>query len=352
MWQLDNRTPFAAERGWVRDLEGAETWLVAVKATFDIAADGALAPSLEQPPVLDAPVHWGEPGKSSLRYDVDLVLAKKTTDVLVLGHACAPAGSTATFIDAGFRVGPIQKVLRVFGDRCWGAFGASDPLPFDRVPLTYERAFGGRDSRSAHADRDWEWRNPVGTGFVTSRANAAGVALPNVEIPGSLIKSWSDRPAPGGFGPVCCHWQPRAALAGTYDDDWRQTRQPLLPRDFDIGFFQCAPLDQQAPRFLRGGEPVLLRNLSPRGDLRFLVPKVYLGFETRFLDGSRQVHQTRHLHTVIIEPDFPRVSVVWHTALQCHFKVHKLEKTIIRMKADVGRPLSQQEELELELESA
>ena len=32
MWQVDNRTPFAAERGWVRDRNGAEIWLVAVKA--------------------------------------------------------------------------------------------------------------------------------------------------------------------------------------------------------------------------------------------------------------------------------------------------------------------------------
>jgi len=46
------------------------------------------------------------------------------------------------------------------------------------------------------------------------------------------------------------------------------------------------------------------------------------------------VHQNRKLHTVILEPDFPRVSLVWHSALPCHFKGHKLERTLIRLKRD------------------
>ena len=37
-----------------------------------------------------------------------------------------------------------------------------------------------------------------------------------------------------------------------------KTRQPLLPDDFDDRYFQFAPADQQAPAFLRGGEPVVL----------------------------------------------------------------------------------------------
>ena len=41
MWQVDNRTPFAVERGWVRDQRGAEVWLIGVKCTFDIKPDGS-----------------------------------------------------------------------------------------------------------------------------------------------------------------------------------------------------------------------------------------------------------------------------------------------------------------------
>jgi hypothetical protein len=123
--------------------------------------------------------------------------------------------------------------------------------------------------------------------------------------------------------------------AGTYDERWLQTRQPLLPDDFDDRHFQCAPVDQQAPSFLRGGEPVVCHHLTPDGELRFALPKVFLGFQTRFYDGSREFHQDRRLHTVILEPDYPRVSLVWHSALPCHFKVHKLDRTIVTLKSEV-----------------
>jgi len=335
MWQVDNRTPFAAERGWVRDRNGAEVWLVAVKCTFDIQPDGSTVVSDDQPPVLRVPEYNGEPGKSSLRVEADLNLTKTTTDVIVVGHAYAPQGRPVAQMDVGLRVGPLQKVLRVSGDRTWGVVGTSSPQKFLKMPLVYERAFGGVDHKSEQPERDWEWRNPVGTGFAVSRGNLRGVAVPNFEYPSELVASWNDRPRPAGFGPIGPHWQPRAGFAGTYDEAWTKERQPLLPADFDDRFFQCAPLDQQSPSFLRGGEPVVLYRLTPEGELRFALPKIFLGFETRFSDGSRETHKERRLHTIIIEGDVPRVSLVWHTALPCHFKVQKLERTIVTLKTEL-----------------
>jgi hypothetical protein len=348
MWQVDNRTPFAAERGWVRGRNGEEVWLVGVKCTFEIKPDGSTEISKAQPPVLRVPEYNGEPGKSSIKYEADLVLTKMTTDVLVVGHAYAPRGAPVTELDVGFRIGAVTKQVRVFGNRFWGASGSSRPEPFLEMPLVYERAFGGVDTRSDNAERDWEWRNPVGTGFAVKRANLAEVPLPNVEDPKALIRSWNDRPAPAGFGAIAGHWQPRVSYAGTYDDRWLKTKQPLLPDDFDDRFFQCAPADQQMPAFLRGGEPVILHRLTREGDLRFALPKLYLGFETRFYDGSREIHKSRKLHSVILEPDFPRVSMVWHSALPCHFKVQKLERTIVTLKTELrGDPANDEAELEL-----
>jgi hypothetical protein len=336
MWQVDNRTPFAAERGWVRDRNGAEVWLVAVKCTFDIKPDGSTLVSNDQPPVLRVPEYNGEPGKSSLRFEADLVLTKTTTDVIVVGHAYAPQARPVAQMDVGFRVGPVQKVLRVSGDRSWGAVGTSSPEKFSKMPLVYERAFGGVDGKSEHPERDGEWRNPVGTGFAVSRSNLRGVAVPNFEYPNEPVGSWKDRPRPAGFGPIGPHWQPRVAFAGTYDDVWMKERQPLLPADFDDRFFQCAPQDQQSPSFLHGGEPAVLYRLTPGGELRFSLPKVFLGFETRFSDGTSEIHKERQLHTVIIEGDAPRVSLVWHTALPCHFKVQRLERTMVTLKTELG----------------
>jgi hypothetical protein len=103
---------------------------------------------------------------------------------------------------------------------------------------------------------------------------------------------------------------------------------PLLPVDFDDRYYQCAPSDQQAPRFLSGGEPVMLVNLWPHGEvLRFELPRVILGMETFFSDGQRVLHERPVLQTMIVEPDRSRVALVWHSALPCHPKVHKLLKT-------------------------
>ena len=86
------------------------------------------------------------------------------------------------------------------------------------MPLVYERAFGGVDPKSDQPERDWEWRNPVGTGFAVSRDNGTGVALPNVEYPdeasgrGAIVR---DLP---GSGRLHATGSRGSGFAGTYDD--------------------------------------------------------------------------------------------------------------------------------------
>jgi hypothetical protein len=351
MWQLENRTPYAAQRSWVRAKDGEEIWLVAVKCSFDIRPDGTTAPSAEQPPVVMVPEYVGEPGRSSLRHDMDLVRTKTTTDVLLLGQAQAPRGKPVTELDVGFRVGPVVKRLRVTGDRVWQGGAASAPLPFVTMPLVHERAYGGVDPASRHAAcPQWDERNPVGTGFALSASGIEGLRLPNVEYPDQLVKTWSDRPDPAAPGPVCAHWQPRLGLAGRYDDAWQQDRFPLLPANFDDRHYQVAPADQQAPRFLAGGEPVALVHLTPGGELQFELPRVVLGLETFFSDGERRHHDRPRLNTVILEPELMRVSLVWHSALPCHPKVHKLLRTRVIEKRILslggGRGATEEEEEE------
>jgi hypothetical protein len=342
MWQLDNRTPFAADKTWVRDRTGAEVWLVAVKCTFDIERDGTTQLSAEQPPVLQVPEYMGEPGRSSLKYEADLVLTKVTTDVVVRGHAYAPDGKPVTQLHVSFRVGPIHKTLRVVGDRVWGELRPSSPQPFVKMPIIYERAFGGVDRLSAHPERDWDPRNPVGTGFAVHRDHLTKTALPNIEYPNELIRSGTDRPTPAGFGPIASHWKPRSDLAGTYDERWLAERDPLWPTDLDDRFFQSTPSDQQAPDFLRGGETVVLDGLSPVGVLRCTLPEVTLRLQTRFQSAERQPHEPPRLHTVILEPDYPRLSLVFHSAFPCHFKVLELDRTVVAVKhMTLARPAFQ-----------
>lgn len=346
MWQIDNRTPFASGQAWVRDLDGAETWIVVVKATFDVHPDGTTAISRDQPEVTRSPVYSGAPGQSSIVLDNDFILTKPTTDIVVNGTAYAPRGS-ATSVDVALRIGSLHKRLRVFGDRTWHRLGGLEaPAPFATMPLVYERAFGGVDAGSPRPERDWYWPNPVGTGFVASRSRLAGVRAPNIEYPDRLITAWDDRPEPAGFGIVGSHWESRARLAGTYDEVWSTTRQPLLPRDFDDRYFQTVPPDQQSSQPLSGGEAVVLDNLTPGGRLAFRLPTVELALSTRFMDASRRDPGPPRLHTVILEPDQMRVSLVWHSAMECHSKVYELDHTRVTMSDLTTSPDEREEEVE------
>lgn len=332
MWVLVNQTPFAAERSWVRDKNGSEVWLVAVRGTFNIYPDGLLEIAEEQSNVCLAPEYLGENGQSSLLYETDLFHTKPQTDVILHGHAYAPVGKPVTKMDVELKIDRFAKRLRVLGDRFWasGLWGMkmTEPIPFEKMPITYERAFGGWDQKSNDPKKhSWEPRNPIGTGFAVKPIHLENQKVANIEYPKQSISSWKQRPSPAGFGPIPGNWQPRLQFAGTYDKRWEEEKLPLIPDDFDEHFYQCAPLDQQMSGYLKGGELTQLFNLTPQGYLKFRLPIVKLNFDTNF--GNEIISHTANIHTVIIEPDHPRLIMVWHTMLPCHFKVLKLEATTI-----------------------
>jgi hypothetical protein len=334
MWQVENRTPFEAVGHWTRGRDGAEVWLVAVRCVFSINPDGTTKVAKKQDAPILAPEFQGEPAISSLRYDSDFYLTKPTTDVLLNGRAHAPGGKPTEQIDVAMRVGEVYKTLRVSGDRLYqpGLMGnvSRRTEPFTAMPLTYERAYGGKEpDPPKKPDRpQFDDRNPIGTGF----SPVAGKSAPNIEYPGMNL---GNRPA--GFGPIPPHWRPRVRYAGTYDAAWQKDRCPLYPNDLDDRFFLCSPEDQRPKEYLRGGEPVELINLTPEGRLAFLLPRVAFGFETFFRGGDRVAHRGK-LHTVILEPEVPRVVLVWRTELQCHPRVLKLLKTVVRQKMILNAP--------------
>jgi hypothetical protein len=336
MWALVNNSSFAAERSWVRDFNGAEVWLVAVKGTYAIQPDGTLELAPRQEDVCRVPIYSGEPGRSSLLYESDLVYTKTATDVILHGQAYAPDGRPTTRVDVTMRVGEVSKTLRVVGDRRWkrSVMGVTltEPEPFMTMPLCYERSYGGTDRTSDDSRRHGRERsNPVGVGFAVDPDHLLGQSAPNVEHPGDMITSWRHKARPAGFGPIARDWSPRVELAGTYDERWERERLPLVPADFDERYYHCAPEDQQFRDRLRGGEEIELRNMTPGGVLRFRLPRVAIGFETHFTGGESR-HHRGVLHTIILEPEVPRLMMVWHSMLPCHTRVLKLEKTVITVK--------------------
>jgi hypothetical protein len=333
MWQLQNNTPFAVERGWARDHNGGEVWIVIVKGTYSVGLDGSVSLAEEQPPIKLDPEYAGEPGKSSLLYDSDLVITKQTSDVMVIGNAYAPDNRPALETNISVSVGTLSKTLRVTGDRVWTdsllGGGITDPEPFLTMPVTYERAFGGTRELDS-GGFIWEPRNPVGTGFPARVSHRDGERVPNIEDPNCLLASGNRSPRPAGLGPIAREWSPRRERAGSYDDHWLENRYPLVPVDFSDAFYQCAPDDMQCPTFLRGGERVELENLSPGGLMQFEVPRVWLTFSTEI--GNDLIEHRSRIHTLILEPNARSFSLVWQTSLPCHGRDHKLHGTEIEEK--------------------
>jgi hypothetical protein len=324
VWTIDNLTPHAAERGFVRDLDGAECWVVLLAATYAIQPDGTTSVADEQVPVCLEPEWFDEPGQSSLVRDTDLVLRKRATDVLLHGHAHAPHGRPTTEVVVSLAVGAMRKSLQVTGDRVWADASvgmATRPAPFTRMPVRYERTYGGVDPRDPTR---WSPHNPIGAGFSHSKSSLDRQPLANVTYLNGSARQVA------GFGPIDRGWKPRVDHGGTYDEPWKQHRMPLYPTDFDETFFQAAPVDQQIHPPIRGGEPVTLVNLTQNGSLSFRIPLMRPVFRT-FFEDDEVVHEGS-IHTVLIEPDHPRVQLVWHTALPCHPRVHKLQGTEIDLK--------------------
>lgn len=331
MWAIVNHTPYKVESTWGRDKEGIHEWIVAVKGTFDIKGDGSCSLADEQLEPLLMPEYIGAPGVSSLRYDADLIAPKTTTDVVINATAYAPNGRPSTSFLISARIDRIYKVIRVAGNGWWekGRFGLkrSAVQPITELPVVYERAYGGYDQTDPDPKKQrMDPRNPVGCGVVARPSHREGQALPNFVYPRGNLK----KGGPAGFGAIDSHWSPRRELNGTYDDAWMQKRRPLLPEDWDPRSLLCSPEDQRPDSHLYGGEPVELVNLTPTGMLRFTLPKVYLTFSTR-IDRRIEEHRSR-LATVIIEPDYSRVIMVWLSSLSCRTDIDYLEETIVREK--------------------
>ena len=299
------------------DRAGADLLLIWAALHFELPRPGERGPpklAADQPPPSAAPLWVGEPGVSSLLWEAPIAYVRATTEIHVHADACAPAGTRVTELIVGARVGPCQQQAVVFGERRWiERDQASAPQAFERIPLTWEHAFGGS---SALDERAIEARNPIGTGMYAGAREAIGQPLPNIEDPRQRITDIGDRPEPVGFLPRGSSWEPRASLAGTYDQTWVETRCPLWPEDFDERYFLGAPPALIAPQRLVGGEPVVLVGMDPAGDVGFALPRARVWAQTRFRD--RSLRSDLVLDIVQIDALAQRLRLIFRASLPAH----------------------------------
>jgi uncharacterized protein YjbI with pentapeptide repeats len=202
---------------------------------------------------------------------IDEGIVKVTSEFLVHGYAYPREWRNAVTVRA--RLGDCEKTLQVFGDRYWDGTRASAPMPFERMPLTWDRAYGG----------DGYAPNPAGRGRAVTDGRQW---LPNIELAGTRVRTPGDVVPPAGFGMLDVMHPQRAQYRGTYDDTWMKEHAPGFAPDLDWKHFNLASSDQWLSSALKGDESFALENMHPErtvieGALPRLSVRVLINRRTR-----------------------------------------------------------------------
>jgi hypothetical protein len=295
-----------------------------------------------------------------------LAVARPGTDVIVSAHAHSVDGPVAA-MDVSVAVhdlaAPLRprlyKRLRVIGDRAvaldplTGAASFTAPQPFVEMPLSWDRAYGGRDdhARARHVPDEIDEllgtddlyrypRNDLGRGYTVSPDHAAlsALRLPNVEDPADLLTparlvlgalhEWPRSPVAAGFGAVPAHWWPRSAWLGMGSGsplpsaDFIEVRTGLVPEELttcdsiaqltdrrDRRWFHTAALGLWGET-LAGNETVVLTGMHPhRRQVTITLPDERPRVTVRL--GGRSLAADAALRTVEIDLLVGTVALVW-----------------------------------------
>lgn len=293
--ELRNHAPFTPLAFQSRDKHDRVHDVVVVKGTYDLEPGRRPRISERQEPLTISERYYGAPNTTSLVRAGDLAAFKPRADVAIIAEAHAPRGAPSSSWLAEVRIGALRKILRVHGPRAWrrsmGMFWElEDAEPCTRVPIRYELAFGGAFE---HGDepRVCE-RNPIGVGYAPGPIPRDVVRwpAPRIEDAADPITELGREHAPAGLGFVSRSWQPRLALAGTFDERWKREKWPLPPDDWDDAFNNAAHPDLVVP-YLRGGEPFHAIALSASA-IEFPVPHEKIDVRFRYRDGRIETHPT------------------------------------------------------------
>jgi len=363
------KEPKATER-LVCGKPGADFELaLVIKRTYRITPEEKCVLADEQVPIEEKNPSYEEdvppPKVSPPRWDSDLMAFKEATDIVVQGHAYGYGPRQV--VDVELRFGKVTRTVRVHGERrCDASSGRlkfTPALPFEKMPIRYDRAYGGFDAAAFEREGDLvvrvlgamepKWnllantlfhypRNPAGVGYrmaieeVTEDGSADSIAVPNLEFPFDLVtperlavgspRGWLAAPLPAGFDWFDPGWFPRIGYLGHQPQadmparDVQEVSQGWFPRELVA---QSPKKLGWNPRFTQGASPGLavekfpadahlyFRNLFPRHPERRVrlpgsAPKVTIWISERL----KKAAETR-LNAVIVQPDLDRVILVW-----------------------------------------
>lgn len=341
--------------------DGGFVFGVVAKRTY-LVAGGKCHEAPEQVPLVEEPRLAADEGM--LEHDTDLVLQREQADIVVQGHAYSPGSGSFT---SRIKVGGFTRELAVFGDRrlerTSRGLRFTSPAPCDRIPLSWESAYGGVDhvALREHGDPMAELvkeaglladprfglygypRNPMGKGYLLEPTAEAidACRLPNLEEPRQLLRPdtivrghfmrWPTGPLVAATGWLSHNFFPRTVQLSLppapYNDE------EVGPRDFiEVRAGLVRPesvlhqtpvqerLDHRAVQSSAVGmraedippkAKVELIHLHPRESRwRFRLPCQSPRMAYR-LHGEPPAELEPRIRTVLLEPDRDRVTLVW-----------------------------------------
>lgn len=249
-------TPGTSTERFICGQQGGTFRLALVfKRAYAIAPNGTCRLTDEKIPIEEDAPPWlpdlPSPLASPPRWDPDVFGFKPAVDLVVQGHAYSYYRRAT--VETEVRVGPYSRVIRVHGERRaqWssGRVSFTPPEPFEKIPVRYDRAYGGLDAVALrrHGDRLGEglavaqpsWaddiarntpyhypRNPAGCGYLieADQESVEAVRIPNLEMasdpvtPERLavgdVRAWPSAPIPAAYDWVDASWFPRLAYLG------------------------------------------------------------------------------------------------------------------------------------------
>jgi hypothetical protein len=350
--ELINHTPLPARLDMAR-FDGVDfrVGLVSAKATFRIDRGRALLDDQQPLGVLvaDQATELG-----TLPRDL-LPRRDRRFEVMLLGHARAPAGQAVPSADVRLKVGSAQRAMRIFGDRRWQDGVASEPEPFERMPLTWERAFGGRCPVEIDDGAFLELReqnNPSGRGFdVAAQAQIHADALrvpdgyprfddpgllPNLEDPAALIGDRGDAPEPICWAPLPADsalrvkWQ-LDRLANGDPEDFEPLVSPFSAEEVVNHSFLNAHPDWLIDRPSAGAE-VVMEGLSPDGALRFELPAIDVRVDSAIAERRGSI--ALGAQSLVLLPDEQRFYLVFRGAFRTDYQPN--EERALRLRVEEG----------------
>lgn len=328
--QLVNSSPVPAD-AFVAEFPGVvdRVGVLTAKATFCFA-DNACELDTQRPFALlreDEETELGVlPRDISPRRD-------NVFEVMLLGCAHVRNALPAREQRLRLSVGDRSAEIVVIGDRRWAEGGEpAEPEPFTRMPLTWERAFGGAAEVEIDEGAVIEVADPLnrrGRGFdaatmARSYADALRVPpgypkctydrrLPNLEDPRHRIARPRDAPKPACWAPI----PPDVGFHMIRAIEREQREERIDPADALREVFQRAHPDWILPSFDPGAR-VTLEGMSPDGPVSFALPQLRVIAD--YIVGPRKGERELLPTTLVLLPEERRFYLVYRATFSVPYE--------------------------------